>query len=303
VRTPATSSSRWSRSVLALVVAVLSSTPFAAGAQEVEQPAVTASPVDPDAPNGGQWFAVEAERGETIDVVARVANPADVPQTVNLYLADLTFADDQPAVGEPNAGVGAWGAFERPQLTLDPREVVDATFHLAVPADAEPGDNIGAVVAESGASGPTGGVGVVKRVAARLYVTVAGDADASVAIDRLSATLDGALLPRRAATTFLVRNTGRVRLEVDVTVNGRPAIGPSTVVSQSAEIYEASVPLSVWGGSRSIEVDVTSRTRAGAGPTATESTRVLVVPWWILLAVFLLVVGAVAGRELKRRLA
>ena len=67
----------------------------------------------PDSPNGGQWFAVEAERGQTIDVVARVANPADVPQTVNLYLADLTFNDDQPAVGEPNAGVGAWGAFER----------------------------------------------------------------------------------------------------------------------------------------------------------------------------------------------
>lgn len=256
----------------------------------------------PDSPNGGQWFAVEAERGEMLDVVARVANPAEASQTVSLYLADLTFEDDRPTVGEPNVGVGAWGAFERPQLTLGPREVVDVTFRLTVPADAEPGDNIGAVVAESGASGPAGGVGVVKRVAARLYVTVPGEADAGVEVDRLTTELDRPLLPRRVTTTFLVRNTGRVRLEVDVTVNGRRADGPATVVSQSAEAYEASVPISIWGGSRSIDVEVVSRTRSSAGPSADDSASVVVVPWWILLAGFLLVLGALALRELKRRL-
>lgn len=276
--------------------------PGGARAQGEELPAVTASPVQADSPNGGQWFAVEAERGEIVAVVARVANPADVEQTVQLYLADLTFDDELPAVGEPNAGVGAWGAFETPTLTIEPRGVVDTTFHLTVPADAEPGDNIGAVVAESGVSGETGGVGVVKRVAARLYVTVAGDAEASVEVDRLTTRLDRPLLPRQVATTFLVRNTGRIRLEVEVTVNGRRAIGPTTVVSQSAEAYEATVPLSVWGGSKDIDVQVVSRTRTGEGPIASDSARVLVVPWWILLAAFLLVVGAMALRELKRRL-
>src|SRR4051812_17957835 len=88
--TPAISSSRWSRSAALLVVAALASLPGAAVAQQVEEvPGVTATPIDADAPNGGQWFAVQADRAETVDVVAQITNPADVPQTVSLYLADL----------------------------------------------------------------------------------------------------------------------------------------------------------------------------------------------------------------------
>jgi dihydroorotate dehydrogenase (fumarate) len=302
VRTPATSSSRWSRSAAALVVVALSAAPSAATAQGGEQPAITATPLATDAPNGGQWFAVEAELGETVNVDVQVANPADVPQTVSLYLADLVFNGAQPEVGAATAGIGAWGAFDERELSLGAKEVVRTSFHVTVPLDAEPGDHIGVVVAESGASGPTGGVGVVKRVASRLYVTVPGDADADLEIDDLAAHLDRVLLPREVTSTFLVRNTGRVRLDVEVTVNGRTADGPTTIVSKSAEAYEATTPLSVWGGRKVIRVRVVSHTRTGEGPTATAKTSVTVIPWWILLAAFLLVVGALTVRELRRRL-
>lgn len=268
----------------------------------MDVPAVTATPVDREGPNGGQWFAVEAERGETVEIRAQVANSADVPQAVQLYLADLRIEDDTPTVGERGAGVGGWGGFDETELTLDARAVVIATFRITVPTDAEPGDNIGAVVAESEATGPAGGVGVVKRVAQRLYVTVPGDVEASVEIEDVGTSLDRALLPRELRASFLVRNTGRIRLQVEVTVNGRRADGPDTIVSQSAEPYEVALPVSVWGGSKDVDVRVASRTALGEGPSDTASTSVLVVPWWILLAAFLLGVGAFAVRELKRRL-
>lgn len=303
MRTPDTSSSHWSRSAAAALVAALTWLPGAADAQETpEVPAVTVMPIDRDAPNGGQWFAVEADRGESIEIKAQVANSGDVPQTVQLYLAELRIEDVTPVVGDRGAGVGGWGAFDEPELTLDARTVVVATFRVTVPADAEPGDNLGAVVAESGATGLAGGVGVVKRVAQRLYVTVAGDAEASLEIGDVGTALDRALLPRELRASFLVRNTGRIRLEVEVTVNGRRADGPATIVSQSAEPYEVALPVSVWGGSKDVDVRVTSRTALGEGPSDTASTSTLVVPWWILLAAFLLVVGALALRELKRRL-
>lgn len=281
----------------------LTLTPGAARAQgEEELPAVTASPVDPGAPNGGQWFAVGAGRGETVAVVAQVANPAESPQTVTLYLADLTIGDEESAVGARDAGVGAWGGFDEPQQLLGANGVVRASFHLTVPDDAEPGDHIGAVVAESGASGAAGGVGVVKRVAARLYVTVPGDADPRVEIESLASHLDRALLPQYVISTFLVRNTGNVRLETEVSVNGRRADGPSTIVSESAEAFEVHTPLSIWGGRKTIDVRVVTRTSTGEGPTATTSGDVLVIPWWILVAAFLGVVGALTVRELRRRL-
>lgn len=261
------------------------------------------SPTDPDAPNGGQWFAVEAEPGETIEVDALVTNPADIAQSVQLYLADLTLSEGaDPAVGATDTGVAAWGRFAPPTRVLDAKAVTGATFVLTVPADAEPGDHIGVVVAESGARGPTGGVGVIKRVAARLYVTVPGDADASVAIESVATELDHMLRPRDARTTFLVRNTGKVRLEVDVTVNGRRADGPTTIVSQSAEAYSATTPVGWLGGREAIDVRVATTTSSGAGPDATMTRHVLVVPWWILLALFLLALGTVTVRELAKRL-
>jgi hypothetical protein len=264
---------------------------------------VTVSPTDPDAPNGGQWFAVEAEPGETVEVDALVTNPAETAQSVHLYLADLTLTEGaDPAVGASDAGVAAWGQFAQSERMLDAKAVTRATFVITVPVDAEPGDHIGVVVAESGASGPAGGVGVIKRVAARLYVTVPGDADASVAIESIDTELDQVLRPREVRTTFLVHNTGKVRLEVEVTVNGRRADGPSTIVSQSAEVYTVTTAVGLFGGREAIDVRVATTTLSGAGPDAETARHVLVIPWWVLLALFLLVLGTVTVRELAKRL-
>jgi hypothetical protein len=301
VHTPAISSSRWSRSALALVFAVAVNAPCAAGAQTDDLPAATASPGDPDAPNGGEWFSATAEPGETIDLTAQVQNPAEVPQAVRLYLTDLGFDDDRPRVGDPGVGVGAWGGFDEPELQLPAHAVVPAPFTVTVPEDAEPGDHIGAVVVES-APTASGAVQVVKRVAARLYVTVPGDADASIGVESVTADVDSAVLPRSATVRAVIRNTGAVSLDATVTVNGREVDGPDSIVSHSAERFVAEVPLSITGGHKTFEVVVRTRTSTGDGPTGRAATAVWIVPWWSALALFLVAVGGLAVRELSKRL-
>jgi hypothetical protein len=219
-----------------------------------------------------------------------------VAQRVSLYLTDLGFDGDRPMVGDPGVGVGGWGSFEQPTVELEPHAITPARFTITVPEDAEPGDHIGAVVVESQPTA-SGDVQVVKRVASRLYVTVPGDASASVDIESIDVRLQGALLPRRADVVVVVRNTGATGLDTEVTVNGHPLQGATRVVTRSAERYAGEVPVSVLGGRVGFHVVVDT-----SGPTAEETKTILVVPWWSGVALFIGGLGFLTLRELRRRL-
>jgi len=259
---------------------------------------VTASPVDRDAPNDGRWFAVSGEPGETVDVEAVLDNPSRTAQEVSLYLAELTIDDEGgPVVGAPGEGVGGWGAFVEPTMVVPAKGTAEATFRVTIPDDADPGDHLGAVVVESRPTGE-GELQVVKRNARRLYVTVPGEASPALEIESVQVDVGGGLLPRTAVITVLVRNSGNVRLSPDVVVDGERARGSELLMSESVERYVVRRPVPLWGGPVRFPVTV------DAGPVeASASATRWVVPWWVLLALFLLVVGALSLRELRRRLA
>jgi hypothetical protein len=289
---------------LVVVVASLAMPTSASSAQDApdDLPAVTATPVDPDAPNGGQWFAVVGEPGARLEAIAELFNPADVDQMVALSLSDLSIDEDGMAhLGDEAKDVGAWGAFDHDRVTVPAHETIRTTFHLTVPADADPGDHLGAVVVESI---PTEAVPlqVVKRAAKRLYVTVPGDADAEVELDSVDVGIRGGVLPRSADVVAVVRNTGDVRLATKVVIDGVRAEGPEVVMSQSVETYRVRRPVPVWGGRRSFHAVVTTRTLTAAGPTAEGTAKAWVFPGWIVLAVFLLVLLVMTLRELAKRL-
>lgn len=233
---------------------------------------------------------------------AELFNPADVEQQVTLYLADLVIGDNGDVhVGDDRRAVGAWGEFDERRLSIAARDVVRARFHVTIPTDAEPGDHLGAVVAESAPPAGTG-LRVAKRVAKRMYVTVPGDADAALEIQSMRADIAGGVLPRHADVVVVVRNTGDVRLETTVTIDGERADGSDLVMSQSTEVYRVRRPVPVWGGRPSFHAVVTTRTSAGPGPTAEQTVDAWVVPGWVVLAMFLLVLLVLTVRELKRRL-
>src|ERR1044071_3140837 len=100
-------------------------------------------------PNGGNWFVTQLEYGKTQRLKARLYNPAEVAQTVKLYLADITFDDAGiPEVTNVPIDVGTWGRFRHAQVTIEPKKTIVETFKIKAPEGADPGDHVGAVVVE-----------------------------------------------------------------------------------------------------------------------------------------------------------
>jgi hypothetical protein len=233
-----------------------------------------------DDPNSGQWFVFRLAPGETGQTKARIINTASVPQTVRLYLADLTFGSDGTAAipeGPPH-DVGLWGKFDVETVTLAPKQEARYPFSLSVPAGAEPGDHVGVVVAESAAaSSDPSAIKVIKRIATRLYVTVPGDATKSFSLMKVTKKLTSTWWPKRIEVTTLLRNTGRVRIHPKVAVAGNTASGTPDLLARSVEDYKATVHVPFYGGLVKLPVRVTS----DAGAKGVE-TSMFVVPWGLL---------------------
>lgn len=253
-------------------------------------------------PNAGQWFIATLSPGQTGRMSARIFNPATVDQTVRLYLADLDFGTDfTPLVADVSDDVGAWGAFDQPTVTVPARQTVVAEFSMTAPEGAEPGDHVGAVVAESRPQG-TGDIRVVKRVATRLYVTIPGDAQPQFTIENVDLSRDSSFFTREMSFTVVLRNTGRVRLRPTVEVDGHEAKGSELLMSRSVEPYTVTLPVPIYGGPLRYKVTVESRTETHAGPTRTMRVSSFAFPWVPLIG--LLLAGAtvfLVRRRLRRR--
>ncbi|MEA3078345.1 MAG: hypothetical protein QOF60_3253 [Actinomycetota bacterium] len=296
-----TSSAALVAALLCGATLVLSAAPAGAQVRTGDIQSVGMSPTEskPDDPNAGQWFIFSIAPGQAAGTKARITNPADVPQTVKLYLADLVFGKDgTPSIPEAKpADIGLWGRFEQPVVTLQPHQELQLPFSLTVPADAEPGDHVGAVVAESAPIGDT--VRVVKRIATRLYVTVPGDATKSFSILKVTKHIGSKWFPANVAVTTYVKNTGRVRIHPSVTVAGRKATGSDPLMARAVETYTAAVKIPWYGGPVSIPVEVA--TDAG---TKDVQSSVFVVPLGLLASLplaFLVMLGARGLWRLRAR--
>jgi hypothetical protein len=266
-----------------------------------DTPSVGVTPTEshPDDPNSGQWFVFKAAPGETVSTVARIGNPATIPQTVTLYLADLVFGKDgTPTIpkGKPN-DVGSWGGFDEQTVTIAPQQFVRMRFSLQVPPGADPGDHVGAVVAESSPEASTQGnaLKIIKRVATRLYVTLPGVATQSFKISNVTKKLGSKWWPSTLEVTTLLTNTGRVRLRPDVKINGVKANGTDVLLARSVEAYTAAVHLPWYGGPTTVHVKVA--TEAG---TKTVAVSLFVIPWGVIAMLPLLVLAGFALRALNR---
>ncbi|HUP86563.1 MAG TPA: hypothetical protein VM143_12920 [Acidimicrobiales bacterium] len=269
---------------------------FPAGAQtptgDIQSVGVSPTESKPDDPNAGQWFIFSIAPGASGATKARITNPADQPQVIKLYLTDLVFGPDgTPTIPEGDfEDVGTWGHFETASITVPARSQVLAPFTVTVPANAEPGDHVGAAVVESEPLGDT--LKIVKRIATRLYVTVPGDATKSYAVVSVTNKVTSKWFPKSVAVTTLLRNTGRVRIRPVVKVGGTKAAGADLLLAQSVETYTAKVPVPWYGGPVRIPVAITSE----AGNRQLD-TSVFVVPYGNVSA---LVVGALFLFALRR---
>lgn len=296
-RTARTSSAALVAALLCAATLVVSAAPASAQVATGDVQSVGMSPTEskPDDPNAGQWFVFSTAPGESASTKARINNPADVPQTVKLYLADLVFGKDgTPSIPERKpVDVGAWGGFEQATVTLQPRQELLLPFTLSVPVDADPGDHVGTVVAESAPVG--GNVKIVKRIATRLYVTVPGDATKAFSVLKVTKEVASKWWPKEVAVTAYVRNTGRVRLHPNVTIGGEKAVGSDPLMARAVETYTAAVKVPWYGG----PVNFPVRVETEAGVKEVQAST-FVVPLGTLSAVPFAVLGLFFARSLLR---
>jgi hypothetical protein len=273
------------------------------GAAEAQIPAVEVHPTGTtrEDPNGGQWFVTSLDFEEKKTLQARLYNPAEVPQTVKLFLADMRFDDaGLPEVANVSTDIGLWGRFVRPNVTIRPKESLVEAFSITAPKGADPGDHVGAVVVEQAPQG-SGLIRSVKRLAVRLYATLPGDARKQFEIDEVSTEKDSALFAKELTVTVHLKNTGRVRLEPAVKVDDAGAEGPELLMSSATERYVVTRPVKFWGGPMRLRIDATTKSLGLAGPVRQMRVTVWVIPWHLLLMIAVAVGMFFGVRWLLRR--
>jgi Bacterial protein of unknown function (DUF916) len=181
----------------------------------------------PDAPNRANLSYLVDPGSTTTDAVT-VYNFGNVPQNFKVYATDA-FNDEQGEFAvlsgdQTPADVGAWLTFDQEMVTVLPGQQVTLPVTIKVPADASPGDHVGAVLASSPTIG-TGEQGQVitldRRTGTRLYVRVNGDLRPNLALSNLSTTYHHSKNSFGGSATvgFRITNRGNIRLSGTPTVS------------------------------------------------------------------------------------
>ncbi|MHB8465536.1 MAG: hypothetical protein ACYDH6_22170 [Acidimicrobiales bacterium] len=191
---------------------------------------------EPGAPRRAS-FTLDGAAGSTLRDKVALINDGLTPKVFYLYPADAYTTEIGGGFalrdrGDKPIDAGAWINMAVKTYTVPAQTASVIPFTLTIPLDASPGDHTAGLVAEEvvGASKISNGAGVttIHRVAARVYLRVAGTLHPGLHVDSFVTPHHVALLAPvtgkgDAAVAFLVSNTGNVRVslsEVDVSLRG-----------------------------------------------------------------------------------
>ena len=338
------------RSIAAIVVVTAALVTAPAGAQEQSE----ASPVAPggfgfsvrpyaaDENARRDYFEVELQPGDGIGDHVAITNTTGEDKTFKLYARDafntslgggfaLQLQEEAPT------DAGGWVALPVADVAIPAHQMAIVPISIGVPRDAEPGDHSAGIIAElvkppAESSGEGAGLQTIERVAARVYVRVAGATNPQLQVTTLEVDDNQPLLPfitgRGDMTVdFTVANTGNVRVELeDVTLEITGVFGrsvekftltparPDDAQSQVApelpdvllpgnellfrRVLDELPPIDILN----VKVVVNGHDPTTDEPvTASASKRVLVIPWLLLLILAAIVALFFAFRWWRRR--
>ncbi|MGV9271366.1 DUF916 domain-containing protein [Kitasatospora sp. NPDC003701] len=260
-------------------------------------------------------FQLSALPGTALTDRAVVTNTTDGPLTFHLYVADAynTERDGGLAVRgreETQRDVGAWGRPERDVVTVAAHSALTVGLTLTIPADAPPGDHVGALVAvDDRVSAGTGSfIGVQRGVGARIYLRVVGAQRPALAVEDVRFAAHNPRVPWTGSSgstlSYTLHNTGNVKLDprASARVDGVFLGGSGT--RQLANVPAELLPgqkvqvTEEWSGAPTGWGDVTVTADAN-GLRATGSDDFAEVPW--VLAGALAVLAAALTVLLVRR--
>lgn len=173
-------------------------------------------------PDGRDYVIRKAAPGERITDYVGITNLTAKPITFTVYGTDAYNTTDGsfallPAASQPT-DIGSWISLGLREYTVPANTRLDVPFAIDVPASATPGDHAGGVIAsvsqeQAGANGQK--VLVDRRIAARVYLTVAGTVTPALSIQTVRVEYAEAANPASGGTMtvrYLVKNTGNLRL-------------------------------------------------------------------------------------------
>ncbi|MFD5323079.1 WxL protein peptidoglycan domain-containing protein [Streptomyces sp. NPDC127092] len=266
------------------------------------------------------YFYLSADPGTTVTDEVTVANKTAAPLTFLLYGADAynTERDGGFAVRtrqEKQTGAGAWIRPARDRVTVPARSAVTVPYTLTVPADAEPGDHPGAVVAldERIAKGAGGSValGVQRAVGARVYLRVGGPTVPALSVEDVTLSQDRPLVPgtrtSSAVVSYTLHNRGNVTLSPKVALTARGLFG-RTLLSRDLDRLPAEllprqkIRLTArWTGSPQLDWGDVTLTATAKDVRETGRVSFLALPWLPLAVLVTGAAGGVLALRLRRR--
>ncbi|MFI7079571.1 WxL protein peptidoglycan domain-containing protein [Micromonospora sp. NPDC049903] len=316
--------------VLTVLAGVLAGGPAVALAAPAPAPSPSPSdagftwavqPSGPSGPTGRSYFVHDAEPGQVIEDRVALTNLSTAAMTFAVYGADAFTTDDggfalQPA-SRPAVDVGAWTQFAERTYRVPAGEQVILPFRIGVPANASPGDHAGGVVASIAQVAEGGGqVRLDRRVAARIYLRVAGPVRPGLQVEAMRIGYDNPVNPfgtGPVVVSYRLRNTGNTRLTGTTQVRLTAPFGIGLARTEPVTVPEllpgAAITVTeqingvVPAGRLAADVAVDPATPDRMLPTVHRTAATWAVPW-VWTAVLLATLGGLLVsrvRAIRRR--
>lgn len=266
-------------------------------------------------------FTYAIAPGQSADDALIVSNRGSEPLDLGVYAADGYTTDagqlDLVTQGETSTGIGAWTAPGSDRVTVAPGASISVPFHLAVPANATPGDYVGGIVTSLGSTADAG-ISVDRRLGIRISLRVSGELAPALAIEDPQVSWGGtwSLGTGAATLSYRLHNTGNVTIGAQQAASiGGPfgwfptAATPddeTQILPGESRDVSVTVPGIAGLGLLVASTSVTPIVVDASGSTTglepvTASTTGASVPWLLLIIVVAVAAAAVGVTLLRRR--
>lgn len=276
-------------------------------------------PAGPDGPGLRSAFTYNMTPGQTIRDSVSISNLSTEEINFAIYAKDafnteidgaFALLDDE----EENTDVGSWVTIRVDEYAVPAGKRADIPFELTVPEDAAPGDHAGGIIAanieldEVEQDGIT--LALRQRVAARIYVRVAGPLTPELRIKDVEVSTDTPIIPfvqGGGSVTYTVENVGNVRLTSATESKVTGMFGRTVASLENQDLPELLPGGSVqvteeWEGSPPLEYLTAKITVRSIDAEVTETASIGFFVWsWLVVALLVLLVAFLIFRAVRAR--
>lgn len=245
--------------------------------------------------------------GKEYSGTLKVMNDGQVGYDVLVYARPYSVQGKnyEPVFNAPSGNLDAytWVQFDKTTFHLNAGENTEVKYTVRVPENAKSGSHTAVMFAETQSQANSGGSVVrKKRVGQIVYATVGGDN--KVAGDVASYSIPFLQTAKPLHASSLVNNTGTTDFVDETKVTVRDVFGSEKYAQTRSLAVLPNQPREMqydWNDSSSFGLYHVTVSHTFLGKSVSSAGYVLMIPVWALVAILLLIVGAVVYAVAKRR--